>query len=338
MAKNDLVKQKEEIALVEQEYEKRSKIRESRYNRELDKIQESIDMRENERQEALKKTKLFGEFSSNVKKSLLVETLVNLFEASLPMNLKRSVYAKNIGFNMINTYVDEHGVDNILTKSKYNSLFLSELSKNIYGFHKAIIETAQKKDNEYQIETIFKDKFFDNIKGEDFDEVTDTIRMRVSDALEDFIQSNKNNKLDIEEVLATTKDKIDNAKFGTPEDVKQEFANIGKRKISSIKNRKYGILEAIVQNISRSALINESLGESLSDENGISMEKIVESATAMYTFLEMLNTAKIDTIDEGYVKDFLSNLSKKDKEKIQDKKKKEAKEKELKFWGDKKKK
>ena len=114
-------------------------------------------------------------------------------------------------------------------------------------------------------------------KGDDFDEICDNIRMRVTDGIEDFVQSNINNKMDIEEVISRTKEKIDNVSYGTDEEVKQEYANLGKRRIESIKNRKFGLLEAIVQKVSKSAMLNESISEAYTSSDGsLDMEKIVE--------------------------------------------------------------
>ena len=306
--KNDLVKQKEEIALVEQEYMERDRLRKVREMREIEEIQESIDARESTRQEALKKKKSFAEFSMGIKDSLLAESMISIYEASLPNDLKLNPANKNIGIGMINTFIKENGTNNILTNVKYNSLFLSELGRMVNTYHKAIIEKVDTEDPDFKLDSYYKDDFFDNLKGEDFDELTDTIRMRVSDAIEEFIQSNINNKIDIDEVITHTKDKIDNAGYGTSEEVKQEYANIGKRRIEKIKNRKYGILESIVQKISKSAITNKTIAESYTEDGKLNMDKIVESATAIYTFLEMLNTAKFVNIDESYVKNFLDNL------------------------------
>lgn len=316
--KNDLVKQKEEIALVEQEYMERDRLRKVRANRELEEIQEAIDAREETRQEALKKQRSFGEFSVSIKKSILKEAMVALYEASLPKNTDNS-QIKVIGAGLIESYVEEKGVDEILFKNRYNSLFLSEMNRLVNACHKAIIETVDREDPEFTFDDSYKDKFFDSIKGEDFDEISDSIRLRVSDAIEDFVQNNINNKYDIEEIITSTKEKIDNAAYGTSDKLKQEYANIGKRRIESIKNRKYGILEALVQRISKHAMISEAMNEAYSDESGkLDMEKIVEGATAIYTFLEMLNTAKFTTIDEAYIKDFLADIDANTNEKVKD--------------------
>ena len=309
MKKNDLLKQKEDIAIVEQYYSERERLRRNRNKRETNQIHETVEIRENERIQALKKQRSFGEFSLNIKKSLLAETMVALFEGSLPNDIKRNSYNKAIGIGLINEYIEQTGVENILTKVKYNSLFLSEMNRLVNVYHKIITESVDKDDQDFIFDPIHKDKFFEDIKGDDFDELCDITRMRVSDAVEEFIQSNINNKLDIEEVISHTKSKIDSAGYGTDEEVKQEYANIAKRRINEIKNRKYGVLEAVVQKVSKSAMTNESLKESFINENGkFDMDKIVESSTAIYTFLEMMNTTKILSVDENYIKNFLENL------------------------------
>ena len=309
--KNDLVKQKEDIALVEQDYAERSRLKSIREKRESEEAQNLIYLREEEKAEAIKRNRSFGEFSMNVKKSLLAEAMIALYEKSLPNNIKRNPFNKNIGIEMINSYIEQTGVENILTKVKYNSLFLSEVNRLVNGYHKLITESVDRNDPDFKFNTTFRDNFFEDIKGEDFDELCDTTRMRVSDAVEDFIQSNINNKLDVEEVISHTKDKIDNAGYGTDEEVKREYANIAKRRISEIKNRKYGVLEAIIQEVSKSVMKNEDLKKSFIEENGkLDMDRIVESSTAIYTFLEMMNTTKFINVDEAYIKSFLDDLSK----------------------------
>lgn len=306
---NDLLKQKEEIALVEQVYEERARIKEERDRREIEQIQESISEREDRRMEAIRRQKSFGEFSSNIKKSLFTEALIALYENSLPGDIKRNPYVKAIGTGMINTFVNEQGVDDILTKTKYNSLFLSEMNRLVNGYHRLITESVDKEGNEFSFDTVYKDKFFEDIKGEDFDELSDAIRLRVSDAVEEFINSNINNKMDVEEIINHTKDKIDNAEYGTSDELKQEMANMAKRRIEVVKNRKYGLLEAIVQNVSKSAMKDEALRENFIDESGkFDMDKIVEASTGIYAFLEMVSTAKIVNVDENYIRSFLESL------------------------------
>ena len=45
-------------------------------------------------------------------------------------------------------------------------------------------------------------------------------------------------------------------------------------------------------------------------EGHLDMDKIVDRTRLMYTFMEMLNTTRLDTIDESYIKDTIINLKK----------------------------
>lgn len=318
--KNDLVKQKEEIALIEQEKLERDRLRKVREEIDLSEIQESIEAREEARKEALARQQSFGTYCKNIKKSLLSETMISLYEQSLPKDMRMNNSNKAIGTALINTFIEKEGVDSILINNKYKSLFLSEMNRLVNTYHKLIVESIDKEDPYFSFKDSYKDDFFEEIKGQDFDEISDMIRMRVSDAMEDFVQSNINNKYDIDEVINHTKQKIDNAGYGTSEELKQEYANMGKRRINEIKNRKIGIMESLIQNISKSTVASDALKESYINEEGkLNMDKIVESATAIYTFLEMMNTAKFIDIDEYYIKDFLGNLESVNEGKIKDK-------------------
>ena len=64
----------------------------------------------------------------------------------------------------------------------------------------------------------------------------------------------------------------------------------------------------MVYNVAESSLINESMRNIYTKQNKLDMDLIVESCEVLYTFLEMINTAKMKRINENYIYETLEGL------------------------------
>ena len=71
------------------------------------------------------------------------------------------------------------------------------------------------------------------------------------------------------------------------------------------------VLESMITRLSKAALTDSRLKEMYVQENGkLDIDSIVEDCTVMYAFLEMLQTSKIQNIDEAYIKNVLDDICK----------------------------
>lgn len=74
--------------------------------------------------------------------------------------------------------------------------------------------------------------------------------------------------------------------------------------MNQVKDRRpMQLLEAMVNNISKDAVKNPENFLLLITEGTLDVESVMEKTVVLYTFLETLNTAKIENIDEVFIKD-----------------------------------
>jgi len=252
-----------------------------------------------------KKTKFF-DFSSSVKKSLLAESIYKLFDMGLGIH-EQSAMSNTIKINLVNSFITENGVDRLLSEFKYKSLLLSEMSRIVTKYHKMIVEAVDASNEDtFKIDPLIKDDFFEELDMDNYKDVSIAIRTRVTDAVDEFIQSNIEDKQELKDAIQDAQNKILTAKT---DEIKESFSQISKRKISKIRNgRKVNIFEAMVQALSKGVIQREDLRESYTNNEKLDMDKIVESCKIMYTFLETVQTAKMVNIDEEYIENILLDM------------------------------
>lgn len=249
------------------------------------------------------KKKAFAEFSNTAKTMLLAECMYRIFSESLD-NSKDVKALENTQRAMINSFIEEQGVSSLINSFKYKSSLLAEYSALVIKYHKLILENVDK-DNEcsFCINPSITDDFYKELDTVNADEAIFSIRTRVMDAENEFLDANTADQLQIKELLSDIKDKIDNS---TSDTIKEEYQLNGKRKLSAIKNKKSkNIYEAMVFKLVEDALTDASLKTTFIKENKIDMLKITESVDVLYTFLEMLNSTKMIDITEEYIADIL---------------------------------
>ena len=250
----------------------------------------------------------FAEFSASVKRGFLTEAIYKLFNKSLGIH-ETSNMNNAIKINLVNSYIEENGADALLYDYKYKSKLLSEMSRIVTKYHKMVIESIDKDDvNTFNIEPEFKDNFFDELDMEDFDDVSISIRTRVTDAVNEFIQKNIEDKEELKDIIQDTQDKILNAKT---DEIKESFSQMSKAKMTKVRNsRNVNIFEAMVRSLAKGVIEREDLKESYTENGKLDMDRIIESCKIMYTFLETLQTSKMVSIDEEYIENVLLSLKK----------------------------
>ena len=256
------------------------------------------------------KTKLhndFQQFSEGVKSTLLSECLYKVFNEALGIH-KESTINNNIKRSLINTFIKEQGVNTLLNQFKNSSYILHSFSTLVNESYAKILSEVQKdKPETFCIDKNMKDEFFDKLNMEDVDDVVTSIRSRVASAMEEFIQTNINNKIDIEDTIKEAQKKIENAKS---EELRESYEQLAKRQISLIKNRTAkNVFSAMVSTMSEQVLKEEVFRNEYMLDNKLNIDKIVERCEILYTFLEMVNTMKIANVNENYIKEVLDNLN-----------------------------
>lgn len=278
-------------ALKESTYRAQKENAYNSYIDKLDSIQES----------KVKKAK----FCEDLKKSLLSEALVYLFEKSSPKFLAYTNRAESLRRNLVNKFINENGVSTLLYEFKHKSFLLSEMTRVIDETYESIIEKSDKDSDAYTIDMNDKKNFYDALNTTDMDEVAEAIQHRVGLTIEEFINSNNRLASNIKEILNANAEKM-NSENDT---YREEYEMMAKKKIDDLQyNRKTNILENMINRISKVSLSNEDMKKLYFKENSLDMDTLVEDCEITYTFLEMLNTAKIKRIDSNYLLETLNNL------------------------------
>ena len=272
----------------------------SEYNRE--KL-----LSESRRLEEAKKE--FDKFSIGLREFLVVEALNSVLEASYMEGTSATL--KKYGKSLINDFVQEEGCLNLLNKFKSSTEFLSNVASIVESSYSEIIEAVDPTNpDSFRVMDSSSKAFYDKISDLSVEKVSKEINKRVTDATNNFVKSNLEDKAKMEELAENIKEKIDSTKEKNQEDednIKQEFANMYRRQINSITNSKNRtILETMINHATKKVLKNESLLESYQNESGkLDVNKIVESTAVSYTFLEMINTLNIKNINESELKELI---------------------------------
>lgn len=262
-----------------------------------------------QRMDAIKR----NEFLSNVKKSFLSECMFKLFKESSisPLTTSDTVVAKNL----INSFINENGVNEILSDFKTKNLLLSEMNRITNKYYNKVLEACNKikeQDNydKYDIDTGIKDDFFKELEDVDIDDASKLIKHRVSDAMSEFIDDNVSNKMEYEDIINSAKDKMS---VMNDEDMMEECANRAYLEVSRLKrNREKNIFNCLVESLSKQSFTNDTLKKVYFNESTstLDMDSIVNSCQLMYTMLEMVNTTNmLKPITAEYLNDYLNSLN-----------------------------
>lgn len=256
--------------------------------------------------------KLF-EFKANVKKSLIKKILMELCVGSIPNYTHREY---SICENLIENYISEVGETALLKNMRFSENgFLRTCWSEINSHYKTITEDATRDEDTQYIDSGSLDDFWKDVDNtEDVDDITNLIRMRVSNAEENFVNRNQQDKENVKTVLKQTADRVQMAKDTNDNDyaesVEESETRIAKDKIYKIQHEGYrSVFDRMVRNLSEAAVKNKDAKGSLIDENGkLNMDSIVESARCMYSLLETIGTIQLEKVDNKYIEDTLKSI------------------------------
>lgn len=271
------------------------------------------------RDKAHENIRSYMEFSKVVKEDLLTKALQSITLGALSETMSIEDQHLVITENLIRGYIKEHGgADRVLESFKGKTYVLDTIRCLVEDEHEEIMDNVDKDNPETQEvpeekETSIQDEMD---KEDDIHAAVDTIAQRISDAEEEFIRQNAEDKRKIEELTKQVNDRLEAVKQDrdtdeeTADEIEQEATNMFKRKVTAVRNDRHrGVLEQMVRNLSESIIKNESLRENFTVTNGhLDMASIVESATCMYGFLETVNTLKLDRVDESYIEKIIRNM------------------------------
>lgn len=252
----------------------------------------------------------YYEYKNDVKKTLLTEALMNIYKGSIfHINERENALCEAL----LGNYIEETGVSKILKNMKFSeSGLLHDIHDNVDKYYKKITEDADMDDISTQtIKPEDVSEFWKDIdKSNNVDDITSMIRLRVSDAEENFVNKNAQDKENIKSILKNTADRIQSAKATNDNDyseaVEESEMKIANDEIYTIQHESHrSVFDRMVRNLSEAVIGNEEY----TLENGrLDMDAIVESARCMYTLLEMVSTLQIEKVDSQYIEDTLRSI------------------------------
>ena len=278
---------------------------------DMNKLRESID---NAKLIHEARIDNFYTYKADVKKTLLTEALGRIYKGSIFHITDREAALCD---SLLGSYIESTGVDTILKNMRFSK---SGLLVSIYEAEQEAFDDITKDANAEDVTSQTIDPkaiedFWNNIdKNNDIDDVTNMIRLRVSNAEEDFVNKNQADKEDIKTILKDTAERVQNAKASNDNDyseaVEESEMRIAKDKIYNIQHESYhNVFDRMVRNISEAVLKDQVIKEQFSLDNGrLDMDKIVESARCMYTLLEMVSSLKIEKVDSEYIEAALKSI------------------------------
>lgn len=279
--------------------------------------QKAEAIRESAKAKAVNKAKAYSDFKKSVVESYVGGLLWNIYESVLDKNMS-SEFAKGIGRSTLTSYIKENGAANILKKMNGKTKFLSEAARMIDDFVTEAIEDADP-DNEdtLAIDPKKEQEFYDNLSNsDDVADITNAIRMRVVDAEEKMATDNINDKIDMDDIMQGAAQRIESVRQSNKEGElsddsaelqQQETVMISKARMNDLATkRSRSVLEQMVRNTSKQVLKDENLAKVYTENGKVDFDKLIEANTAIYTFMETLNTIQLEDFDEESVKKIIS--------------------------------
>ena len=283
------------------------------------KIQESEKRREFvELADARKKIVTRNENLANLTDKAY-RTFLTEFFTQLAMNTLNVVNQKDkstkraLVESLMKSYFDQRDAKEMRRTFATSSQFLAEVNLTCDKYADIVTEKAKEKldkaekdkiesDDVFKIEAPDKDAFYSDIDAVNADELTFTIRNRVMDAAQNFIDSYNRDKSELKSILKDTSDTVKFLKEGSS--LIQYYEDKAVRKTRDLTNKTYTpVFEAMILGFSKSVYKNkEVLGEAfMVNDTDLDTDTIREHCEVMYTVLETLNTAKVISKPEEFL-------------------------------------
>lgn len=254
----------------------------------------------------------YNKFCESVQNFLVSESIYSILQPCLE---GKSDADKEYGRVLCEQFVQEEDSYSLLRRFNRESLMLHEMYLAIMESYDNIMCKIDKEDNlTFTIKPSDKKDFYDKLSDVSTSEVCKKITERSCKAAEEFIQANINDKLDMEEIAAQTKENIDKIKADTDEkkkELQEECVRMGRQRMAQVLGRPKSLYEYLVNSLVNGVLSTENsdVKSAFVNESGkINMDMVREKADVMYRFLETINSAKIKSIDESYVFNILKSM------------------------------
>lgn len=301
------------------EYDKAKALNEEKIakSERMKSITEAYDNRRNASNMLLK----INNFYNEAYKTFVTETFTALaMTAVQSINNKDMKMKRGVMESLMSSYVNQRDVNDMKRNFAASSQFLAEVNLICDKYATIVSEKAKEKckgkkcneinsDDVFNIEQPDKEDFYREIDAVNADELSYTIRSRVMDATQDFIDSYNRDKTELKSILKDTSNTINFLKEN--ETLEKYYTDKAKRRMKDVTDKKItSVYEAMVLGFSKSVYKNKELSEVfISEETKLDTDSVREHCELLYTFLETLNTAKIERVDEKFIAKQMYDIS-----------------------------
>lgn len=244
-----------------------------------------------------------SQFFETLKASMLSECMLKLYKESCvgPMTNRD----KAIATNLINGFIKEAGVDNLLRNFRTKNKVLSEFNRICTKYYERVLEEVDESP-EVKMDPTIGIEFYDDLADIDSSEAAEMIRDKVADALTDFADSNMDAKLEYEELLRNAKDQ---AAIAKTEESAKEILETAQREITEADANRYkSVFHYMVESLAKKCFKDETLKSKYITEGKLDMDLVVNDVQLIYTMLEMANTTNMVDVDENFIKQYLKAM------------------------------
>lgn len=254
-----------------------------------------------------------AEFLQNVKESFLVECICKLYKKSAvaPMTKRDQMVSRNL----VTRFVKENGVGDLLNTFSTRNTILSEFARITKKYYNQVLESLDLNEPvrdmsqavDYNLDRTISDDFYDELERLDMDQAADLIRNRVASAMTDFIDSNADAKMEIQDLIQGAQKKISNA---PTEEVAESLIIQTRNATNAIRNnRPKNVFNLMVEGLTRKALTDKGFKQKYVHEAKVDMESVVDDTALIYTMLEMINTTNMVNVDGEYINQYLKSIA-----------------------------
>ena len=289
------------------------------------KLEESAEMdriryeRESVLEDRRSRERLLGEYTNKVVNEMMGVALKGIYITALErtMEMDKNNYA--LAETLVDRFIAEQGgAKDMLIRMEGKTYLLSTISNIIKEAEEEAVENTDTDAKDMSmIPDETKEEMLDKMENEtDVDNAVELIAQRISDAEEEFIKKNAEDKAKIENIVNDINERINAVKADPTisdedkEQIEQEHAIELKRKTNDVyDNRRHGVFEHMVHEMTNNILKDNELKEIYTTEDSkLDVPKIVNSAKCLYGFLEFVNTTQLVTVDEAYIKKVLEEM------------------------------
>ena len=270
---------------------------------------------------AARNIKALDEFKMNTRKTLLEMAIGAVFEEIIHEQ-HGDTRDMSIGKNVISEFVNEFGYDKLARNMLEQNLITSQMIGYCEEYYDKIVTEAvakNKKKGPDEDHTFVMDKevataFLNDIEKLVPGTVITTIRGRVADSMQDFIDQQTQNKADIMEIYSKANDHAKQTKAKLTPDSAEAPANESvfsesvflKQRANKIYNRPTNVLGAMVHSMCENTYKDNAMKQQYLNESGnTDMRHIINDCAVIYTALETMNTLGVHQFDGPYIQKML---------------------------------